>query len=48
MNISVWFETFTVVLSGVATSKVPVPCFDLELYILVVLCSMVKIGGIQF
>jgi hypothetical protein len=28
--------------------KVPIPCFDLELFILVVLCSMLKDGGIQF
>jgi hypothetical protein len=28
--------------------KVHIPCFDLELFILVVLCSMLNIGGIQF
>jgi hypothetical protein len=28
--------------------KVPISCFDLELFILVVLCSMLKVGGIQF
>jgi hypothetical protein len=28
--------------------RVPVPCFDLELYNLVVLCSMMTIEGIQF
>jgi hypothetical protein len=43
MNIIVWFETFTVVLSGIDTSKVPIPYFDLELFILVVLCSMLKL-----
>jgi hypothetical protein len=32
-----------VVLSGIDTSKVPIPYFDLELFILVVLCSMLKL-----
>jgi hypothetical protein len=31
-----------------ALLKVPIPHFDLELHMLVVLCSMLKVGGFQF
>jgi hypothetical protein len=48
MNISVWFETFTMVLSGVSTSKITrIMIRSRALYFG---CAMfdVKIGGIQF
>jgi hypothetical protein len=49
MNISVWFEKcLPWCLVELLPLKVPIPHFDLELYILVVLCSMLKVGGIQF
>jgi hypothetical protein len=49
MNISVWFEKrLSWCLVELLPLKVPTPYFDLELYILVVLCSMLKVGGIQF
>jgi hypothetical protein len=49
MNISVWFEKrLPWCLVELILLKVPILCFDLELYILVVLCSMLKVGGIQF
>jgi hypothetical protein len=49
MNISVWFEKrLPLCLVELLLLKVPIPSFDLELYILVVLCSMLKVGGIQF
>jgi hypothetical protein len=49
MNISVWFEKrLPWCLVELLLLKVPIPCFDLELFILVVLCSMLKVGGIQF
>jgi hypothetical protein len=49
MNISVWFEKcLSWCIVELLLLKVPVPCFDLEHFILVVLCSMPKVGGIQF
>jgi hypothetical protein len=49
MNISVWFEKrLPWCLVEFLPLKVPAPHFDLKLYILVVLCSMLKVGGIQF
>jgi hypothetical protein len=49
MNISVWFEKRLLwCLVELLLLKVPIPCFDLELFILVVLCLMLKVGGIQF
>jgi hypothetical protein len=48
MNISVWFEKHLLwCLVELLLLKVPIPCFDLELFILVVLCSMLKVGGIH-
>jgi hypothetical protein len=44
MNISVWFEKHLLwCLVELLLLKVPLPCFDLELCILVVLCSMLKL-----
>jgi hypothetical protein len=44
MNISVWFEKCLPWCSvELLLLKVPIPCFDLELYILVVLCLMLKL-----
>jgi hypothetical protein len=49
MNISVWFgKRLPWCLVELLPLKVPAPHFELELYILVVLCSMLKVGGIQF
>jgi hypothetical protein len=49
MNISVWFDKRLLwCLVELLPLKVPIPYFDLELYILLVLCSMLKVGGIQF
>jgi hypothetical protein len=49
MNISVWFEKrLSLFLVELLLLKVPIPCFDLVVFILVVLCSMLKVGGIQF
>jgi hypothetical protein len=50
MNISVCFEKrIPWCLVELLLLKVPIPCFDLEFFfILVVLCSMLKVGGIQF
>jgi hypothetical protein len=44
MNISVWFEKrLPWCLVELLLLKVPLPCFDLEFFILVVLCSMLKL-----
>jgi hypothetical protein len=49
MNISVWYEKrLPWCLVELLPLIVPIPYFDLELYILVVLCSMLKVGGTQF
>jgi hypothetical protein len=49
MNISAWFEKHLPwCLVELLLLKVPIPCFDLEIYILVVLFLMLKVGGIQF
>jgi hypothetical protein len=49
MNISVWLEKrLPWCLVELLLLNVPILCFDLELFILVVLCSMLKVGGIQF
>jgi hypothetical protein len=49
MNISVWFEKcLPWCLVELLLLKVPAPHFDLELHMLVVLCSMLKVGGFQF
>jgi hypothetical protein len=48
MSISVWFEKrLPWCLVELLLLKVPIPRFDLELFILVVLCSMLKVAGIQ-
>jgi hypothetical protein len=44
MNISVWFEKHLPwCLVELLLLKVPIPHFDLELHMLVVLCSMLKL-----
>jgi hypothetical protein len=43
-----YFPGRVVTLVELLLLKVPIPCFYLELFILVVLCSMLKVGGIQF
>jgi hypothetical protein len=49
MNISVWLEKrLPWCLVELLLLKVPIPHFDLELHMLVVLCSMLKVGGFQF
>jgi hypothetical protein len=46
MNISVWFEKcLPWCLVELLLLKVTIPHFDLELHMLVVLCSMLKVGG---
>jgi hypothetical protein len=43
MNISVWFEKrLPWCLVELLLLKLPISCFDLELYMLVVLCSMLE------
>jgi hypothetical protein len=45
----VWFEKRLLwCLVELLPLKVLIPCFDLELHMLDVLCSMLKVGGIQF
>jgi hypothetical protein len=45
----VWFEKrLPWCLVELLLLKIPIPCFDLEFFVLVVLCSMLKVGGIQF
>jgi hypothetical protein len=49
MNISVWFEKCLLwCLVELLLLKVSIPHFDLEHHMLVVLCSMLKVGGFQF
>jgi hypothetical protein len=49
MNISVWCEKHLPwCLVELLLLKVPIPHFDLELHMLVVLFSMLKVRGIQF
>jgi hypothetical protein len=44
MNISVWFEKYLPwCLVELLLLEVPIPHFDLELHMLVVLCSMLKL-----
>jgi hypothetical protein len=48
MNISVWFEKrLPWCLVELLPLKVPIPHFDLELHMLVVLCSMLEVGGFE-
>jgi hypothetical protein len=49
MNTSVWFEKcLPWCLVELLLLKVSIPHFDLELHMLVVLCSMLKVRGFQF
>jgi hypothetical protein len=49
MKISVWFEKRLLwCLVELLLLKVLIPHFDLELHMLVVLCSILKVGGFQF
>jgi hypothetical protein len=49
MNISMWFEKrLPWCLVELLLLKVPLPCLDLELFIFVVLCSMLKLEEFNF
>jgi hypothetical protein len=49
MNKSVWFEKrLPWCLVELLLLKGPIPDFDLELHMLVLLCSMLKVGGFEF